>query len=1154
MFAGAAFTDQADINADNADAVELLTTLNIISGYPDGTFDPEGTVDRAEMAKMIYTIRNGGNDNASAHVDNTTSFTDINGHWAEGYIKYLQNTGIVAGKSATTFDPDSPVTTTEAMKMALALAGYDEKNAELTGPNWSKNTLTLATTIGLTDNVSSAMNAGCTRQDAAQILANVLEATAVRYSAIVENFVNDSKTGLSYGGDPITVGYKWMDLTVYVGRMISSGEMAIINQKDGYVSAGKDRSSIEVDTVNGVDATRWDWDNNLDNWVARTRTLTIKDGQDHTDLVGMEVKVLTGEKVDEVYGVYATGTSNVVETTMDQAEFDDDGIKVDGTTYDIEDDALVYTDNEKGVRVGASALTNGGDIQKVADDVKMIDWDNNGDYETIITKTVSVAKVTSVNSTSVALGVVGSRDKALLGNNATLDFDDDTIYEDVAKNDYAVVTKNLYTNDWIAEKAEVVSGTVDGKVANERRVRVDGEWYTLANDNTKTRTLWTINGGRENFENGDAVTLYVVGGIAYYAESTRGNDANRSVLMVYDTYMNGNSWNGTPQAKVILADGTKKTVDIDTINGAAPAGNINGPVTNLNVGKMYYYEINNDGEYAFYDLVNGGKMAGYEAVGTADDIGIVDSKINGVAIADEAIVFVLIGNNDAEVYTGKTVKDADINDGWGATDNGQYLTETENGFTFARMLNVAIGDNETLRKATSYGYLTTDAMRTKVNGTWYMEYEFFDGENNIVAREETDEDKTDFGKGDIISFAYTGGTMSRAETADSYVMIDDVVHNDDADVVFAAMTGVHGSSLQLLSDDWAQVVADVTSDTKIIYVDSANSNEAEIGVPGRDDYDYSVGKFTVNGVNYYPINVAYVLDNDGDVELLVIDVENQLKDEGAVAETANGTLPLTGTETDLATRISNTTKSKVVFTSNTVSIDGPLSIPRGTTVDWAGVTTINLDDEAAINGNVTLPVVSSVDAGAKVNGTLTIEGTATGLENLAGQSGAKLVLEQAYTPSNASKFFVGGNDMNGKQIPAGTTFTWSNDADGKENPGWVADKLASVETKFADLTNALALSDNVIVTDTVTNSDPLTVNAGETITFEKGVTQNTAGITVKTGGTAIFEDNLTMSSVALTIEDGGSVTVKGTLSVPGTGLKGAGTLTLEEAQNASILK
>ena len=220
MFAGAAFTDQADINADNVDAVDLLTTLGIIKGYEDGSFDPEGTVDRAEMAKMIYTIRNGGNDNASAHVGNTTSFTDISGHWAEGYIKYLQNTGIVAGKSATRFDPDSQVTTTEAMKMALALAGYDEEHAGLTGINWATNTLTYATTYGLTDKVASAMTAGCARQDAAQILANCLGATAVRYSAVVENFVNDSKEGLSFGGPAISVGNKWTDLYTNIGTLI----------------------------------------------------------------------------------------------------------------------------------------------------------------------------------------------------------------------------------------------------------------------------------------------------------------------------------------------------------------------------------------------------------------------------------------------------------------------------------------------------------------------------------------------------------------------------------------------------------------------------------------------------------------------------------------------------------------------------------------------------------------------------------------------------------------------------------------------------------------------------------------------------------------------------------------------------------------------
>ena len=92
MFAGAAFTDDADIKA--ADAVDMLTALGVIDGYDDGSFKPDATVTRAEAAKMIFTIRNDGNDDASAYETVTTSFKDINGHWAEGYVKYLQNSGI----------------------------------------------------------------------------------------------------------------------------------------------------------------------------------------------------------------------------------------------------------------------------------------------------------------------------------------------------------------------------------------------------------------------------------------------------------------------------------------------------------------------------------------------------------------------------------------------------------------------------------------------------------------------------------------------------------------------------------------------------------------------------------------------------------------------------------------------------------------------------------------------------------------------------------------------------------------------------------------------------------------------------------------------------------------------------------------------------
>ena len=55
MFAGAAFTDQADIKVEN-EVVDTLIELGVINGYTDGSFKPNDTVTRAEMAKMIYVL------------------------------------------------------------------------------------------------------------------------------------------------------------------------------------------------------------------------------------------------------------------------------------------------------------------------------------------------------------------------------------------------------------------------------------------------------------------------------------------------------------------------------------------------------------------------------------------------------------------------------------------------------------------------------------------------------------------------------------------------------------------------------------------------------------------------------------------------------------------------------------------------------------------------------------------------------------------------------------------------------------------------------------------------------------------------------------------------------------------------------------------
>ena len=213
MFAGAAFTDEADIKA--TDAVNMLTALGVIEGDPDGSFRPDATVTRAEMAKMIFVVRNNTIDD-SAYENNSSKLTDINSHWAKGYIKFCESQGIIAGYGDGTFRPDATVTGTEAAKMLLVLTGYDEVNAGLTGTAWATNTLRHAGAAGILDNVSASLSAGLPRQWAAQMIYNTLSADRVKWSTDSGTFDD-----VLNGGIKETVGKAYMKLYSSVGTLIS---------------------------------------------------------------------------------------------------------------------------------------------------------------------------------------------------------------------------------------------------------------------------------------------------------------------------------------------------------------------------------------------------------------------------------------------------------------------------------------------------------------------------------------------------------------------------------------------------------------------------------------------------------------------------------------------------------------------------------------------------------------------------------------------------------------------------------------------------------------------------------------------------------------------------------------------------------------------
>ena len=107
-----------------------LADKDIIQGYPDGSFQPEKPVTRAEALKIILASKNHleeekelGKDVDFAEYDNATSqFWDVRkGQWFNSYIQYAYENEIVSGYSSNTFGPDRSVNLVEALKMIFGV-------------------------------------------------------------------------------------------------------------------------------------------------------------------------------------------------------------------------------------------------------------------------------------------------------------------------------------------------------------------------------------------------------------------------------------------------------------------------------------------------------------------------------------------------------------------------------------------------------------------------------------------------------------------------------------------------------------------------------------------------------------------------------------------------------------------------------------------------------------------------------------------------------------------------------------------------------------------------------------------------------------------------------------------------------------------------
>ncbi len=906
MFAGAAFTDQADIKA--TDAVNMLSSLGVITGYTDGSYQPNKVVTRAEMAKMIFVVRNNKIDD-SAYQSNYSKLTDISNHWAKGYIKFCESQGIIAGKGNNKFDPDSPVTGVEAAKMLLVVSGYDSDKAGLTGSAWRTNVLKYAGAAGILDDVNSALEQGLPRQYAAQMIYNTLDVNRVKWSKDSESFDD-----VLNGGVKETVGHAYMGLTKTTGTLVSIS-----------------KDALTVDNVIAADSDAIDAAGNYEKSFTKV-------GTDYSSLLGQRVKVLFKDgKTNNVLGVYPTSDNTVYTTVMNEVEQDGKKIKFDGKSYSIEDNGVkVYVDGSlvttkvsgkdvadlkkaaafddeykvdaHGNVTSAAALISGRYNRTSADEVIFVDSDDNGKIDTAIVTQVNVAKATYVSSSEIVAG------------NTTYKFEDDNIASDIAKNDYVVITKDLYGDCNAIVKATKLSGVkVTGTKTAPNRYLIDGEWYTEG-----------ANADMNSVKSGDTVDAYAVNGVVYYAKRTSGENSTLSdvaVVLAVGSDIQGD------KVKLLKLDNTGKTeiVDIDNDPGTGYVQK-----ADLKEGAVYEYSVKG-GEYRFKNLST---AKDYFGDYTALNNGVVANVSNGLAVAGNASATKTIGGTqvddsakivlitdystsgaDYKVITGKQFKSLKTD----GTSKNAYakggiaaFTSKVDGVTRVTYGVVAVnGFANSFVTNDNYGYVTKDAYKVDDG---YVVYSIWNGSEEVKVQEKG---TTLRKKGAVLGYS----SITKEDGLSDGVVgtIEDVDDNFglvDNGVVY----GVNSkqSKVSLNGKD----TADITSDTIVLYVDTDDHKGYTEGEIQEAD-DFGTGKIP---------NVMYVLDTPSDftsdVTLLVVDVKNNL--HGSF----NFVFGADATKTDLVNALAKA--DKITVDADAIRNAGSINVAADKTVVVTGTDLSNV--------------------------------------------------------------------------------------------------------------------------------------------------------------------------------------------------------------------
>ena len=205
------FSDMKDTDY-YAQAATALEQLNILAGYPDGTFGAEKSITRAEMAAIVCRMIDKEADTEKATGE--TIFDDVSSdYWASGYINIASKEGIINGDGNGKFRPEDDVKHEEAIKMVVCALGYGD-DIEVDEKDWSEGYLKVADAKGISADLKGIKGKASTRGDVAVMSYNGL-ATDTENAKIPATPVASKEAGEYKGTQKVKLTTTTKDAEIY---------------------------------------------------------------------------------------------------------------------------------------------------------------------------------------------------------------------------------------------------------------------------------------------------------------------------------------------------------------------------------------------------------------------------------------------------------------------------------------------------------------------------------------------------------------------------------------------------------------------------------------------------------------------------------------------------------------------------------------------------------------------------------------------------------------------------------------------------------------------------------------------------------------------------------------------------------------------------